>query len=159
MVVSRFGCSQVHDRRDYSGRWWIEHVLQRRCTPPDVVRHKLDRADSLSYNHRMNKQAISVTLDSSNLLWLRTQVAASGCRSVSEMLNRLIHEARTNGRGRSETVRSVVGTIQIAESDPNLSSADAAIRTLFPLVLGRRSSSSRKKKRLKEREASHSSSR
>ena len=79
----------------------------------------------------MNKRAISVTLDPSNLLWVRTQAASSGCRSVSEMLNRLIYEARTSGRRQGESMRSVVGTIRIAESDPDLSTADAVVRALF----------------------------
>jgi len=50
---------------------------------------------------------------------------------VSEMLNRLIYEARTSGRRQGESMRSVVGTIRIAESDPDLSTADAAVRALF----------------------------
>lgn len=87
----------------------------------------------------MNKQAISVSLDPSNLLWLRAQAVSLGCRSVSEMLDRLIREARASSRGQDETIRSVVGTIQIAESDPSLSTADAAIRALFPVALSRRS--------------------
>ncbi len=82
----------------------------------------------------MNKQAISVTLDPSNLVWLRAQTVSSGYRSVSETLDRLIHEARTGSTEKSTLIRSVVGTIQIAESDPDLSTADAAIRELFPMA-------------------------
>ena len=82
----------------------------------------------------MNKQAISVTIDPGNLVWLRAQTVSSGCRSVSEMLDRLINEIRTSRKGKSDTIRSVVGTIQIAESDPDLSTADAAVRALFPLA-------------------------
>jgi len=87
-----------------------------------------------SYVYRMNKQAISVTLDPSNLVWLRAQTVDSGCRSVSETLDRLIHEARTGSTEKNTRIRSVVGTLQIAESDPDLSTADAAIRELFPLA-------------------------
>jgi hypothetical protein len=89
----------------------------------------------------MNKQAISVSLDPSNLLWLRAQAASSGCRSVSEMLDRLIREARTSGRGQDSTMRSVAGTIRIAETDPNLSTADSAVRALFSAALSRQSTS------------------
>jgi len=91
----------------------------------------------------MNKQAISVTLDPSNLLWLRAQAASSGCRSVSELLDRLIRDVRTSEKGQSETVRSVVGTIRIAESDPDLSTADTVIRALFPVSSRRRKASGR----------------
>lgn len=97
----------------------------------------LDREGYLSYNYRMNKQAISVTLDPNNVLWLRAQAASSGCRSVSEMLDRLIHTARLREKEKGEPVRSVVGTIGIAEADPDLSTADAAIRALFSASLTR----------------------
>ncbi len=83
----------------------------------------------------MNKQAISVSLDPDNLVWLRAQTRSTGCRSVSEMLDRLIREARPSGQGKDSSVRSVVGTIEIAESDPGLASADAAIRALFSTAL------------------------
>ena len=80
----------------------------------------------------MTKQAISVTLSPDNLLWLRGRVAASGARSVSEVLDQVIQEARS-----ARAVRSVVGTVTIAESDPLLSRADLVIRTLFAKSLGR----------------------
>ncbi|MFO1350994.1 MAG: hypothetical protein U1F68_10105 [Gammaproteobacteria bacterium] len=79
----------------------------------------------------MNKQALSVTLNPENLLWLRAQAIARGCRSISELLDHLIREARTADRGRSASIRSVVGTVQIAESDPDLRSADQAVRAFF----------------------------
>lgn len=79
----------------------------------------------------MNKQAISVTLDPSNLVWLRAQTIVAGCRSVSEVLDRLVHEARTGGQERPRAVSSVVGTVEIAEMDPDLSTADAAVRAFF----------------------------
>src|SRR5207245_5890638 len=41
-------------------------------------------AVSLSYNHRMNKRAISLTLGPENLLWLQGQARATGRRSVSD---------------------------------------------------------------------------
>lgn len=105
----------------------------------------------------MNKRAISVTLAPNNLLWIRAKAASSGCRSVSEMLDRLIYEARTSDRRQDESMRSVVGTIRIAESDPDLSTADAAVRALFATVLSQPSASARSRhptKRAERRAAS-----
>jgi hypothetical protein len=79
----------------------------------------------------MLKKAISVTLRPDNLLWLRAQTQASARRSVSETLDELIAAARAAGRGRPGLIKSVVGTIHIAESDPGLTRADASIRRLF----------------------------
>ena len=79
----------------------------------------------------MSKEAISITLHTDNLLWLRGRAKASGRRSVSETLDRLIAEARTSGRMLEEGRRSVVGTIDIDASDPALDSADAVVRALF----------------------------
>lgn len=78
----------------------------------------------------MTKKAISVTLDRENLLWLRAQAASQGCRSLSQMLDRLIAEAR---KSRTRPPQSVVGTVRIAESDSDLSEADATLITLFTL--------------------------
>lgn len=89
----------------------------------------------------MNKQPISVSLDPDNLVWLRARSVAAGCRSVSELLDRLIREARTNEKEQGAATRSVVGTVHIAESDPSLSTADAAVRALFSLTRRRRSAS------------------
>ena len=80
----------------------------------------------------MPKRAVSVTLESDNLLWLRGQAQGAPKRSLSEILDRLVTEARTSGRVHESAVRSVVGSILIPDSDPDLSSADAAIRSLFP---------------------------
>lgn len=84
----------------------------------------------------MNKQAISVTLESDNLTWLRGRAVAAGRVSVSEMLDRLIREARAGATGVAG-VRSVVGTLQIAEADPDLTKGDDAIRSLFTRSLTR----------------------
>jgi hypothetical protein len=84
----------------------------------------------------MTKQAVSVTLHPDNLLWLRGQAKAQGRRSVSETLDRLLSEARTGSRLQGGSIRSVVGTIRIASSDPGLSGADAAIRALFSSATG-----------------------
>jgi len=83
----------------------------------------------------MPKQAISVTLDTDNLTWLRGRTSAAGIRSVSELLDRLVTAARQGGRvGPS---RSVVGTIDIDEGDRRLERADAAVTALFGASVGR----------------------
>jgi hypothetical protein len=83
----------------------------------------------------MGKRAISVTLDSENVTWLKGRAGASDVRSVSELLNRLIEDARTGGQ--TGGVRSVVGTIDIDASDPLLTRADAAVRALYDASLAR----------------------
>jgi len=84
----------------------------------------------------MNKQAISVTLEADNLAWVRSRALAAGRLSVSEMLDRLIEEARTSGAG-SGPGRSVVGTVEIAPEDPELLTADEAIRALLAQSVAR----------------------
>jgi hypothetical protein len=83
----------------------------------------------------MAKRAISVTLDTTNLVWLKARVGASDVRSVSELLDRLITSARTKGSGHAPT--SVVGTIDIDRSDPLLLKADDAIRAIYEQSLRR----------------------
>ncbi len=85
----------------------------------------------------MNKQAISVTLEPDNLTWLRGRAVAGGRMSVSEMLDRLIRDARGGANGVAGA-RSVVGTLQIATKDRELTEADAAVRRLFTRSLARR---------------------
>jgi hypothetical protein len=83
----------------------------------------------------MAKQAISVTLDADNLTWLKGRAGAAGLRSVSELLDQLVSEARSSGRvGPS---RSVVGTIDVDASDPWLEGADDLVRGLFDASLRR----------------------
>jgi hypothetical protein len=50
---------------------------------------------------------------------------------MSELLDRILTEARAAGWTEIGTLRSVAGTIDLAEEDPNLESADAHIRALF----------------------------
>jgi len=45
----------------------------------------------------MSKRAISVTLAADNITWLRGRVGASGLRSVSELLDRIVTDARQRG--------------------------------------------------------------
>ena len=83
----------------------------------------------------MVKQAISVTLHTENLTWLRARAAASGARSVSELLDRLVSEARAHGT--TGPSRSVVGTIDLDPADPLLLEADAQVRAAFEASVGR----------------------
>ncbi len=76
----------------------------------------------------MKKQAISVTLQRENLLWLRSQVAVTGSRSVSQMLDQLVSEAR---QAEKIARRSVVGTVSLDPLDPDLNQADAVVKALF----------------------------
>jgi hypothetical protein len=82
----------------------------------------------------MSKQAISVTLERDNLVWLRGQAVAAA-RSVSDTLDRLIEDAR--GGGARPPGRSVVGAVSIAPEDPELLGADAAIGSLLARSLAR----------------------
>jgi len=83
----------------------------------------------------MAKQAISVTLHTDNLAWLKARTGAVGARSISELLDQLVAEARRVSPG--GTVRSVVGTIDIDSSDPLLERADDALRAMYDVSLGR----------------------
>jgi len=83
----------------------------------------------------MAKQSVSVTLDTDNLVWLKGRADAAGLRSVSELIDRIVRDARAAGTG--VPARSVVGTVDIAGDDPGLEQADAAVRVLFDRSLGR----------------------
>jgi hypothetical protein len=82
----------------------------------------------------MARQAISVTLESDNLTWLKGRAGAAG-ESVSELLDQLVTAARQSG-DHSHT-RSVAGTIAIAGDDPLLEQADAAVQRLYDVSLRR----------------------
>ena len=84
----------------------------------------------LSYNNRMPKKAISVTLSQDNLLWLRAQAVAGGKKSVSETLDQILEQART-GASVKVASRSVRGLIRVAPSDQELREADREIRAQF----------------------------
>lgn len=83
----------------------------------------------------MPKNAISVTLDADNLVWLRARAGSGQGRSVSELIDRIVTEARTRGAGGG--AKSVVGTIDVDAADPLLLKADEAIGALFGESLGR----------------------
>ena len=83
----------------------------------------------------MAKQAISVTLDSDNLTWLKGRAGAQRVRSVSELLDQIVTAARASGD--TGPSRSVVGTIDVDAGDPWLENADAAMREMFQASLKR----------------------
>jgi hypothetical protein len=82
-----------------------------------------------------SKQAISVTLDADNITWLKGRAGATGVRSVSELLDQIVHAARQSGRVGPAV--SVVGTIDIDSKDPLLAHADEVVRAVFDKSLGR----------------------
>ena len=90
--------------------------------------------DTISYID-MTKRAISVTIEADNLTWLKGRVDATGSRSVSELLDRLVAQARANGP--VGPVRSVIGTIDIDPADASLEQADEVVRALFDASLRR----------------------
>lgn len=89
---------------------------------------------NIVYTIFMPKKPISVTLDTDNLLWLRGQSIG---RSVSEVLDALVADARRAGRVGEAAIRSVRGTIDIPPDDPDLVKADAYVRALFERSVNR----------------------
>ena len=85
----------------------------------------------------MGKRAISLTLEESNLVWLRGVTARSGARSLSETVDDIVSAARHGGSAKAGAIRSVVGTIDIDAGDDNLELADATMRALFDRSLTR----------------------
>lgn len=84
----------------------------------------------------MPKKPVSLTLDATNLLWLkgRARVLAGG--SLSEAVDQLIDEARAGRLGAAEPPRSVVGTIDVPD-DTVLLKAAAEVHGLFDASLAR----------------------
>ena len=82
--------------------------------------------------YRINmRKAISITLSAENLLWLRGQAARTAKGSVSEVLDDIVRQARSSGAATPESVKSVAGTIDLPDDDPDLEEADAYIRSVF----------------------------
>ena len=79
------------------------------------------------------RKPISVTIEEDNLLWLKAQAAATSKGSVSDVLDRLVRDARLEGR--TEAIRSVVGTVDLAEG--SLDRADAYVQSLVDRSLSR----------------------
>jgi len=82
------------------------------------------------------KKAISVTLKSENLLWLKAQAAARTGGNVSEIVDRLIRDARTASTMDRAAIRSVVGTINLPD-DESLAETESSVRTMFDRSLSR----------------------
>jgi len=80
--------------------------------------------------------AISITLHRDNLVWLKGQAAARTGGNVSEVVNALVHEARTAGRTHPAAIRSVAGTIDLPDEEA-LAEADGHVRALFERSLAR----------------------
>lgn len=77
------------------------------------------------------RKAVSVTLSRDNLLWLKGQAGRTARGSVSEILDQLVAAARREGQTTPEAVRSVVGSADLPDDDPDLLEADAYIRGLY----------------------------
>lgn len=77
----------------------------------------------------MPKKPVSVTLEADNLTWLRGRTLSGKGRSLSETLDDVVRAARLGG-GPGDA-RSVVGTVDIALSDPDLQGADADVAAIF----------------------------
>jgi hypothetical protein len=83
----------------------------------------------------MRKSPVSVTLDEANLTWLRGRVTGAKHRSLSDALNSVVTRARLGGR--TDEIRTVVGTVDVADADPGLDQADEDVRRLLAESLGR----------------------
>jgi hypothetical protein len=84
----------------------------------------------------MAKEPVSVTLGRENLLWLRGRAARSKRRSLSDTLDEIVTAARLGGHV-SDSIRSIVGTVDIAGDDPSLERADEYVRGEFETSLSK----------------------
>ena len=84
----------------------------------------------------MPKKGISVTLQETNLLWLKSRTLALKGRSLSETLDDLVTAARTNATP-AAAIRSVVGTVDVSAFDPDLIEADAYLQSYVNASLAR----------------------
>lgn len=75
-----------------------------------------------------------MTLESDNVTWLKGRAGAEG-ESVSGLIDQLVTSARSGNR--AGPGRSVIGTIDIDDSDPLLERADETMRAAFDASLGR----------------------
>ena len=114
--------------------------------------HHSRQAYHTCYRMFMPKTPLSVTLANDNLVWLRGVAARGKRKSLSEALDDILTSARLGG-GPAGTVRSVIGTVDIATDDPDLAGADEYIHSVFagalakPLVVRERASGLRATKR------------
>ena len=77
------------------------------------------------------RKAISVTIDVDNLLWLKGQARASARETLSSVIDRIITEARLEGRTQPGVIRSVKGSIELPDDDLDLKAADAYVQAIF----------------------------
>ena len=84
----------------------------------------------------MPKKAVSITLDESNLLWLKGRARVRAGGSLSEAVDQLIAEARAGTLGAAEPPRSVVGTIEVPD-DAVLTAASVDLGSVFTATLDR----------------------
>jgi hypothetical protein len=84
----------------------------------------------------MAKKAVSITLDETNLLWLRGRAKVLAGGSLSEAVDQLIDEARAGRLGSGDPPRSVVGTIDVPDEGV-LVTATEEIRNRFSKSLDR----------------------
>lgn len=80
----------------------------------------------------MPRRAVSITLDTVNLLWLRAQAGPG--RSVSRIGDDLVSDARRRKLRPDTRVRSVAGTVDLRKFDPEAANRD--VRALFDAALG-----------------------
>ena len=78
----------------------------------------------------MTRSAVSLTLSPESLLWLRAKSRADSARSLSQT----VEELASRAAGAAIVVRSVVGTVRVSSSDPDLQEADVALGELFPAL-------------------------
>jgi hypothetical protein len=83
----------------------------------------------------MPKLPISVTLGAENLLWLRARTTGTKRRSLSDLLDEIVTAARVAAHG--DSIRSVVGTVDLPADDPDLTRAKVDIRAEFEASLAR----------------------
>ena len=83
----------------------------------------------------MPKKALSVTLDTVNVAWLKGRAQLSG-GNVSEALDKVVTLARTGGGPLAGANTSVIGMVDLSD-DPLLEKADQAVRDGFAEYLAR----------------------
>ena len=90
----------------------------------------------------MPRRSVSMTLDTDNLLWRRAQAGPG--RSVSRIVDDLVSDARRSRLRPDARVRSVAGTVDLRNFDPEAANRD--VRALFDAGNRRRSAVNRLKR-------------
>ena len=83
----------------------------------------------------MARTPLSVTLQTDNITWLKARTRAVGARSLSDLLDRIVTEARRLSP--AGDMRSVMGTIDLDPDDPMLMGADEVVRAMVDSSLAR----------------------